>query len=532
MAMKADLILASNAVFTGLDNEPKPGFVAIKGNAIIAVDEREQMAAYLDEHTRVKEYGDQLIMPGFHDFHVHVLLGSLQEDNVNLIQARSEQEAAQMVADFARTRPDVPWVLGFCWYHPYWDEKQLPHRASLDALIPDRPVFLLHAAAHIAWLNSKALELLQIHRDTPDPAAGEIVRDENGEPTGILIENAIALAKEAFRLPDKDAKRIFRMFLDKAASLGVTSVHDMLPLPAIELGDVELYEAFDNNDELTVRIHFLTTLNGDLERAKALREKYRSARLQFSGLKQFLDGIVTAHTALLVEPYADKPETCGESTLAPELVTQWVKAADREGFRLRFHAVGDGAVRLALDAYEAAQQENGRRDSRHTIEHIELVHPDDLSRFNELGVIASLQPEHFGLANRKHYLAKIGEEREKYTFVNRMLKEAGATIALGTDFPIVSFNPMLEIFRAVSRKSTDGNLWNEQEAIPLDQALRDYTLAPAYGAFREHELGTLQPGKLADVIVLDRNPFAASFDELPETTVALTVMDGKIVFEK
>ena len=302
MADKADMILSSNAVFTGLGTEPKPGFVAVKGNKIIAVEEKCHMESFIGPHTKIIEYQNQLIMPGFHDFHVHVLLGSLQEDRINLLKARSEQEAAHMVAQFAQTRPDAKWVLGFCWYHPYWEDKELPHRDSLDAMIPDRPVFLLHAAAHIAWLNSKALELLNIDRNTPDPPAGEIVRDENGEPTGVLIENAIALAKEAFQLPEKDAKRIFQMFLNKAASLGVTSVHDMLPLPAIELGDLDLYEAFDNSDELTVRIHFLTTLNGDLQRARFLRDKYRSDRLQFCGLKQFLDGIVTAHTALLVDP--------------------------------------------------------------------------------------------------------------------------------------------------------------------------------------------------------------------------------------
>lgn len=529
---QADFILSGKAVFTGRDDRPSPAAIAIVGNRIAAVGSDQEIEAWAGPDTKRYRFDNQLILPGFHDFHVHVMLGSLQEDTVDLIQAASEAAAAEQAAAFAQTRPEDPWVLGFGWYHAYWQGQQLPTRRTLDALIPDRPVFLLHAAGHLAWVNSKALELLRIGRDTPDPPYGEIARDAEGEPTGILYENAIALAKEAFHLPIERRERILRRFLQSAARFGVTSLSDMLPLPAIELGDLDMYETFEKKGQLTTRIHYLIGLDGDLCRAKRLRAQHQSGRLRFSGLKQFLDGVVTAHTACLVEPYADRPGDRGECPFSREQLSAWVEEADREGFRIRFHAVGDGAVRLALDLFESAQERNGTRDARHAIEHIEVLHPADAERFSRLGVLASIQPEHMGLVNRHHYLTRIGPERYPCTFPIETLRRAGAALVFGTDYPIVSMNPMLEIYRAVTRVGGDGQPWNEAEAISLADALRAYTAGGAHGVFREAELGTLEAGKLADIIVLDRNLFDVPPCEIAEATVCLTMMDGQVVFEK
>ncbi|RNB83333.1 amidohydrolase [Brevibacillus fluminis] len=529
---QADYILSGNAVFTGLADRPSPASIAVVGNKIAAVGTHEEIRRWIGPATKQIDFGDRLIMPGFHDFHVHVMLGCLQEDTVQLLASSSAEQAAKMAADFAETRPGDPWVLGFGWYHSYWGNQQLPHRSILDQFIPDRPVFLLHAAGHLAWVNSKALELLNITRDTVDPPYGEIARDEDGEPTGILFENAIALAKQAFLLPEERRKRILETFLRSTAEMGITSLSDMLPLPAIELGDLESYDAFEKEGRLTTRIHFLIGLTGELERARRMRDAYRSEKVRFSGLKQFLDGIVTAHTALLVEPYADRPAYRGEAPFSREQLQNWVNEADREGFRIRFHAVGDGAVRLALDLFEEAGERNGNRDARHAIEHIEVIHPEDVGRFSQLGVLASIQPEHMGLVNRQHYLTRIGDERYGCTFPIQTLKQAGANLVFGTDYPIVSLNPMLEIYRAVTRTGGDGQPWNEAEQIPLADALRAYTAGGAYGVFREQELGTLEAGKLADIIVLDRNLFAVSEDEIAQAGVVLTMMDGQVVFEK
>lgn len=533
----ADVVLAGNAVFTGLTAEAKPGAIAIRENKIMAVGNFADLEPLIGPDTNVYQLGDQLIMPGFHDFHIHLFLGSLSQQSVSLLAAQSEEEAADMVRQFAESRPDDPWVIGFGWYHVYWQEKRLPHRSTLDKVVPDRPVFLFNAECHGAWLNSMALELAGIDRGTPDPPFGEIMRDESGEPTGFLYETAMGLAKQALMLPPDRRNQILQDFLDQAARLGVTAVHDMFPLPGMELGDLELYEEFEQQGKLTTRIHFLATLDGQLDRSKRLRDKYRSEKLMFSGLKQFLDGVPTTYTAYLLEPYSDRPDTRGNTLIPPEIVKKWVVEADREGFRVRLHACGDGAVQLGLDCYEAARQLNGLWDSRHTIEHIEVIHPNDLSRFQELNVIASMQPEHLAAATTyagNAYLSRLRGERERYTWPIRTLKDRGAQLAFGSDFPVVGLNPLDEIYRAVTRKHDDGlpeGGWNPQEKITLTEALRAYTFGSAYGAFREHDLGTLEPGKLADIVVLNENLFNIPAEQIPMCRVSMTMMDGKIVYQ-
>lgn len=535
---KADMILSSNAVFTGIMDTPQPGAVAIVGNKIAAIGSEADMESLIGPDTKQYRYHNELIMPGFHDFHLHLMLGSLAQDSVHLHEARSEEEAAEMVRKFADTRPNDSWIIGFGWYHVYWENGQLPHRSTLDRVISERPVFLFNAECHGAWVNSKALEMANITRDTPNPPFGEIGKDDDGEPTGFLYETAMGLAREAFVLPHERRQRLLRSFLQQAARLGITSVNDMFPLPGLDFGDLPLYKEFEEREELTSRIHFLAPLNGDLDYAKELRSTYTSGTLQFSGLKQFLDGVPTTYTAYLLAPYSDKPDTYGDTLLPPHMIKQWTNEADREGFRIRFHACGDGAVRLGLDAFEEARRANGVRDSRHTIEHIEVIHPEDIPRLYELGVIASMQPEHLAASENfsdNAYLSRLGKEREAFTFPIKTLEEAGTKIAFSSDFPVVPLNPLLEIYRAITRVHNDGlpkGGWNGKERISLAQALRYYTWGPAYGTFRELELGTLEPGKLADIVVLSQNLFEVSPEEVRDASVRMTIMDGKIVFQE
>jgi hypothetical protein len=527
----------SNAVFTGVEDRPRAGGVAVKGNRILAVGTLSEIENLVGPDTKVLRYGDQLIMAGFHDFHIHLLLGSLQQQCVHLWKAKSAEEAARMVKEYADQRPDDPWIIGFSWYHLYWENKQLPHRSTLDKYVPDRPVFLFNAECHGAWLNSKALKLAGITRDTPDPPYGAIARDGAGEPTGFLYESAMALAKQAFQFPRERRISLLQGFLRHAASLGVTSVADMFPLVTMELGNLDMYREFDETGQLTVRIHFLVECNGDLERPRRLREEYKSGKLQFSGLKNFLDGVPATYTAFLLEPYSDNASTRGSTLVPQELIDEWTIKADREGFRIRYHACGDAAVRLGLDCFEAARRKNGVRDSRHTIEHIEVIDPGDISRFGKLGVIASMQPEHIASAERfaeNAYVSRLGPKRIPYAWPIHSLLKTGAKLAFGSDFPVVALDPMLEIYRAVTRLHNDGEPaggWIPAERITLAEALRAYTLGSAYGNFREHELGTLEAGKLADLIVLDRNLFAVDAEEIRQTKVCLTMMDGSIVYE-
>ncbi|MDR5001868.1 amidohydrolase [Brevibacillus parabrevis] len=530
----ADLIVSSNAVFTGLSEKPEPAAIAIANNKIIAVGTKEEISAYAGEETKVYSFVDQLIMPGFHDFHLHIMHGAVAMECVNLFSARSQREALEMIREFAQAKPDEPWVIGNVWDAAYWDTQQLPNRYALDQAVPDRPALMFHAEGHYAWVNSKALELAGIDRDTEDPAFGIIGKDEEGEPNGLLYEKAMgAVVQHAYHFSREKRRELFRNFLAYAASLGVTAVHDLFATESMAiLTDYDVFHEFEAADELTMRIHLWPALDGDLERAKQLRETYQSDMLRVSGLKQFIDGVITARTAYLLEPYADQPDTRGETSFPPETIKQWAVDADKEGFAIRFHAIGDGAIRLAFDAYEAAQKANGKRDARHSIEHVEVIHPDDIPRFRELDVTASMQPDHFAMSERGVYTDRIGAEREKHVFSINTLQKAGARLAFGTDFPIDLLNPLLQVYRAVTRIDSGGaDVWHPHERITLAEALRAYTAGSAYGSFREQELGTLEAGKLADIVVLARNLFAVPVEEIPDTKAVLTIVDGKVVFE-
>jgi predicted amidohydrolase YtcJ len=301
------------------------------------------------------------------------------------------------------------------------------------------------------------------------------------------------------------------------------------------LQDYDLFEKLDKQGELTTRFHITPELDGNLDKAQTLRNKYESKKLQFSGLKQFVDGTVTGHTAYFLKPYSDQLDICGHPALDPEVLIDRVVKADELGFRIRFHAIGDAAIRLALDAFEEAVRKNGKRDSRHTVEHIEVIDSDDIERFSKLGVIASMQPDHMAASSREVYSSIIGPEREKNVFLTKSLLNTGASLALGTDFPVsISLNPMRQIYTAITRVDSSGNpqnTWHPEQKLTLAEALQAYTYGSAYGCFREHELGTIEEGKLADLVVLDRNLFDIPESEVLKTKVELTINDGKVVYK-
>ncbi|MFK2825691.1 amidohydrolase [Bacillus sp. B190/17] len=533
---KADVIIISDAVFTGLKDKPEPLAVAVKDHKILAVDLKEKIANFKDEQTKVIDVGNKLVMPGFHDAHLHIMLGSLFSHYcVSLADVKSAEEAASVVREYAESQPDRPWIIGTGWDHTAWDQKEFPDRWVLDQEFPHRPVMLLHAEGHYGWVNSKALEIAGITRETKNPEYGIIYKDGNGEPTGILIETAIALAADfAYDFPKGQLRDMVDQFLQHAAKLGVTSVNDLYASRAHEkLEAYSVYKEFEEEGKLSCRFHLYPPLNGDLEQAKKLREQYSSDKLRLAGLKQFIDGVVTGYTAYMLDPYTDKPETKGETAYTAEQLEVWVTEADKEGFQIRFHTIGDGAVRLGLDLYEKAQQVNGRRDARHALEHIEVIAPEDITRFKELGVMPSIQPYHMALMPRESHTTRVGEEKQPYIYPNASLLRSGAEVSYSSDYPIVPLEPMIEIYHAVTRKDfTLNETWNEQERVTLAEALKAYTSGSAYSVFRENELGTIETNKLADLIVLDRNLFEVPQQEILETEVEITFMNGEIVWEK
>ena len=533
---KADIVLSSDAIFTGLTHEPTSGAIAILGDKILSVGSKAEIEPFIGSGTKVFNYGNQLIMPGFHDFHLHIMFSALSLTSINLFEARSAQEVAAKVLEFSKECPEEEWIIGMQWDAGYWHDKQEPHYRILDAVIPDRPVVLFHAEGHYTWVNSKAMELAGVTEEIRDPDFGRYERDKNGLLTGILYEDAQQIVlKEALRLTQNKKETILKEFLRLLSQYGITSVNDLFAPIDDFLQDYDLFEKLDKQGELTTRFHITPELDGNLDKAQILRNKYVSKKLQFSGLKQFVDGTVTGHTAYFLKPYSDQLDICGHPALDPEVLIDRVVKADELGFRIRFHAIGDAAIRLALDAFEEAVRKNGKRDSRHTIEHIEVIDSDDIERFSKLGVIASMQPDHMAASSREVYTSIIGPEREKNVFLTKSLLNTGASLALGTDFPVsISLNPMRQIYTAITRVDSSGdpqNTWHPEQKLTLAEALQAYTYGSAHGCFREHELGTIEEGKLADLVVLDRNLFDIPESEVLKTKVELTINDGKVVYK-
>ncbi|MED3910797.1 amidohydrolase [Peribacillus simplex] len=533
---KADIVLSSDAIFTGLTHEPTSGAIAILGNKIMSVGSKAEIEPFIGNETKVFNYGNQLIMPGFHDFHLHIMFSALSLNSVNLFEARSAQEVAAKVLEFSKDCSEEEWIIGMQWDAGYWHDKQEPHYKILDAVIPDRPVVLFHAEGHYTWVNSKAMDLAGVTEDIRDPDFGRYERDKDGLLTGIFYEEAQQIVlKEALRLTQNKKETILKKFLQLLSQYGITSVNDLYAPIDDFLQDHDLFEKLDKQGELTTRFHITPELDGNLDKAQILRNEYESKKLQFSGLKQFVDGTVTGHTAYFLKPYSDQLDICGHPALDPEVLINRVVKGDELGFRIRFHAIGDAAIRLALDAFEEAVRENGKRDSRHTIEHIEVIDQDDIERFSKLGVIVSMQPDHMAASSREVYSSIIGPEREKNVFLTKSLLNSGASLALGTDFPVsISLNPMRQIYTAITRVDSSGdpkNTWHPEQKLTLAEALQAYTYGSAYGCFREHELGTIEEGKLADLVVLDRNLFDIPENEVLKTKVELTINDGKVVYK-
>ena len=538
---KADLLLTGNAIFDAVADKPASGFVAVSGNRIIGVGKPGNEAEFIDESTKVIDMQDKLIMPGFHDSHVHFVLAGMYRIYANLADAKSEDEACEILKDFvAKNPPDSEWVLGFSWYHVFWDNKKLPTKASLDKYFPDTPVFLLNAEAHGGWVNSKALEIAGVTKDTPDPFGGNFERDEFGEPTGFLNESAIGfVTKYAYAMTEEQEIRYIREFLKQAAPIGITSINDVMPYFHGNIGSVPTYAKVEELGELTVRVNAAPNLLGDLDEVCRWRDLYTSEKITVHLLKQFLDGVAPTHTALMLEDYSDAPGEKGISLSDLEVIKKAVPEAHKRGLSVKLHSCGDASARLALDYFENAINMYGKNECRHAIEHLEVVHPDDIPRVGELGIIPSMQPEHLALTQtfaESPYPVVLGPERSKTTWPNKSLLDSAGVIAIGSDCPVVDNNPFLEIFRAVERVHNDGEPkggWNPEQKLTMAEALRGYTYGSAYGARRENDLGTLEAGKLADIVVIDRNLFEISKPfEILDAKVIMTIMDGKIIFEQ
>lgn len=533
--MKADILIKSSCIFDSTSDKPYRGFVAVSKDRIIGVG-TENENEFIGNDTRVYDVGDKTVIPGLNDSHEHFAMAALYKSCADLGEAKSEQDAAKILADFEKKHPSEGWIYGFNWYNFYWDDHSLPTKASLDRYFPDRPVFLFNTECHGAWANSKALEICGIDKNTKDPDGGTIYRDENGEPTGVLDEAAAGLvAKIAMDMPVEKKVAYLKPFLRELATYGVTSIVDVQPLFGVEMSFVDALKQMEADGELTLRAHIAGDLFKDIEIHNKRRATLSTDKVRFDNLKQFVEGIFPTHTCLLLEDYADAPGNKGIVVSDLERIRKSVKVAHKNGYIVKLHAQADRAVRLALDYFEEAIREYG--PGRHVIEHNELVDELDMPRYRELDVVPSMQPEHLGLCpfwEDHDYRVTLGDKRAWKCWPAKSLLESAGVLALGTDDPVVCANPYYQINRGMTRLLDNGEPeggWNPDERLTLAEAIRAYTYGSAYGVGREEELGTLEKGKFADITVVDRNLFDVSPADVRHAMSVLTLVGGEIVYE-
>lgn len=531
--MSAPSLLLLNARVHTLDPaRPLAEAVAITGHRITAIGRTRELARLAGRRTRVIDAGGRFAQPGFNDAHVHFLLGGFSLTEVDLRDAASPDEFTRRIAAHAAKPPAGAWVLGGSWDHENWPGAEPPSRAWLDAVTPRHPVFVRRLDAHMAVANRRALQLAGITRRTKAPPGGEIVRDARGEPTGLLKDAAMRLVERVIP-PPTFAERVAaaRAASRHAASLGVTSVQDMLAND-----DVGVFQALLEQGELKTRIYACRSITRWQALAEVgVRAGFGSDRLRLGAVKGFADGSLGSSTARFFAPYADQPENRGlwfDEMLPAGAMLERALAADRAGLQIILHAIGDEANAAVLDLHREVVRRHGPRDRRWRIEHAQHLRPADVRRFARQEVIASVQPYH-AVDDGRWCEQRIGRRRARQAYPYRSLLDAGAPLALGTDWTVAPLNPLLTLAAAVTRQTLDGRHpegWHPAQRLTLGQALRAYTVGSAYAEFADHVKGTLSPGRLADLVVLDRDLFRVPPAEIARARVLLTVMDGEVVF--
>ena len=536
----ADLLLLHGRIYTLDPAHAWVEAVAVAGGRIVAIGSDTDISTRRSASTRVIDLHGRLVTPGLIDSHVHFLEGGFYLRNVPLRDATTMAEVTQRVAAYAAAHPQSEWIQGEGWSYGYPD---LQGKEVLDKVSPDRPVFLGSSMAHAAWVNSDALRLAGITRDTVNPAGGEIVRDSGGEPTGWLKEEAAAeLVRSKIPQPSPaDAKAALLAAIQEANRLGLTRVdsaggdYDYLPLLA----------ALRREGHLTLRVSIADWINPPgltpehLAALKRARARYRDPMLTCCVAKFLMDGVIESHTAYMPGGYADRPAETGMRFFEPPAYEAAVLDLNRAGFQVYTHAIGDGAIKLALDAYENAEHQLGSSLQRDRVEHAEAPDPEDIARFGTLGVIASVQPlmiyprdEWEGMEGLWQRLA--GDKFMPQAFAFRSLLEAHARLAFGTDWPVVQLNPLLGLRNAVLRQSLDGlpaGGYTPAQRISIAEALRAYTLDAAYASRTDGQEGSISVGKVADLVAFSQNFVEGPSADIARGHVVMTMVGGKIVYQ-
>ena len=542
----ADVILIHARIYTVNARQPWAEALAIGDGKILAVGKDTEISHYRGSSTKVIDAKGRLVLPGFTDCHVHFMDGSFSLQQVNVEDARNLEQVQQQIKTYAEAHPNDAWVLGRGWSYPIFPPSGMPDKKQLDAVVPDRPAYIEGYDGHTWWANTKALEAAHITKATADPPGGTIVRDPaTGEPTGAIKEDAAdAMVRRAIAVPSREKKlKALREGLKHANELGITRVHVMggVNVGAGDVADAELLEELRRNNELTVRFYLGYRFDPpevtahQLDEIEKARQRYHDDWIAAGGVKFFLDGVIETHTAAMLAPYSNAPDLSGSLLWDPDKYKNFVAELDRRGIQIFTHAIGDHAIRLALDAYGAAATKNGTKDARHRIEHIEDPSAADIPRFGQLGVIASMQPLHSYPDDDtlKSWLPAVGPERASRAWPWRSIQDAGGVLVFGSDWPVVTLSPWPGLQNAVTRQTTDGKPeagWIPSERISLADAIKGYTLNAAFAGHREKTEGSLEPGKFADLIIVSQNIFETDPHHLIDTKVVMIMVGGRVVY--
>ena len=536
----ADTIIARGKVYTGNSERPWAQAVAIHAGKIIAVGDESTVFKLRYAGTEVIEAGGRLVLPGFVDCHIHFLDGSLSLGRVNLEGAKDASDIQQRLRDYAVKHPGKDWILGRGWNYAMFGPEALPHKKYLDEVFPDRPVFLEGFDGHTYWANSKALSAAGITNETPDPPNGAVVRDpRTHEATGALKESAQELVARIVPKPSRNEKlAALRAGMNWGNEHGLTRVHSA----GGDFEQLDLYDELRRQGQQSLRFYIAYFLNPpklrpqDLDAIEATRKKFHDDWIDTNAVKMMVDGVVESHTAAMLDPYSDDPSTKGSLFWNPANYIAAVAALDKRGLQLFTHAIGEYGVRTALDAYEHAEEANHTRDRRPRIEHIETITAADIPRFGKLGVIASMQPLHsYPDADTLDIWARnAGPDRASRAWAWKSISTAGGHLAFGSDWPVVTLNPWEGVQTAVTRQTAEGKPdagFVPGQRLSVEETVRGYTLGAAYAGRREKTEGSIEPGKLADLIIVSQNIFEIDPHRIAETKVLTTIVGGRVVYQ-
>lgn len=539
--MFADTIIETESLFTGAGAGAEPGAVAIAGDRIAYAGPKGGAFTWRGPDTEVRDYEDALVVPGFHDSHLHFFHSALYSSPLaSNYLGTSEADYVAHLAPLAASRPEGSWLLAQGWREYRWDPPVMPSRESLDDAYPARPVALYSGDAHTLWVNTAALDALGITEESEPPAGGSYDRDGEGRLTGIIREAAAMelMPRITASFSDEEMQAAYCGFMEKLLANGITSVCDMslMASPGLDFVRDDIYATLDAQGRLAVRVHMFPTLTDDMARLESMQKRFTGNRLRASGFKQFFDGVSSQHTAYLAQPYANArfDGDRGRPTVEPETMRKLVLGAAKAGHAVRIHTIGDAAIHGALDIFEEARLLFGPLEhGQNCLEHLENFQPEDIARLAELDVLAAVQPPHITL-DPGGPERDLGPDRIRWMWPFSTFLEKGVKMAFGTDSPVVDVNSMDVLYAAVARRDPRTHEpqggWLARERISMADALRAYTLGSAQAAGRATELGTLEAGKFADITVLDRNLLAIAEDEIQQTKVIATYVGGTLLY--